>query len=85
LSGSYSKEFSEEGAVIISVPRFSTRFTFSVAMFALTYFVVMVFGLHRHEEYWALVVGAAFAVYPLVPKLPEEPEIKPEKYTLFPT
>ena len=54
-------------------------------MFALTYFVVMVFGLHRHEEYWALVVGAAFAVYPLVPKLPEEPEIKPEKYTLFPT
>jgi hypothetical protein len=71
--------------MIISVPRMPIRFTFSVAMIALTYFVVMVFVLHRHEEYWALVVGVAFAVYPLVPKLPQEPEVKPEKYTLFPT
>jgi hypothetical protein len=30
------------------------------------------------------VVGIAFAVYPWVPKLPEEPdEVKSEKYTLF--
>jgi hypothetical protein len=33
--------------------------------------------------YSALVVGIAFAIYPLVPRLPQEPEVKPEKYTLF--
>ena len=43
----------------------------------------MVFVLHRHEDYWALVIGIAFAIYPLVPKLPLEPEVNPEKYTLF--
>jgi hypothetical protein len=31
----------------------------------------MVFALHRHDEYWALIVGLSFAIYPLVPKLPE--------------
>jgi len=41
------------------------------------------FVLHRHEEYGALVVGIAFAIYPLVPKLPQQPEVKPDKYTLF--
>ena len=41
------------------------------------------FVLRRHEEYGAPVVGIAFAIYPLVPKLPQEPEVKPDKYTLF--
>jgi hypothetical protein len=55
-----------------------------VSIVALTYAVIMVFVLHQHEEYWALVVGVSFAVYPWVPKLPEQPdEVKPEKYTLF--
>ena len=71
--------------MIIPVGRFSNRFCAYVAITALTYGVIMVLALHRHEEYWALVVGAAFAVYPWVPKLPEQPdEVKPEKYTLFP-
>jgi hypothetical protein len=43
----------------------------------------MVFARHRQSEYWALIVGLAFAIYPFVPKLPQEPEVKPEKYTLF--
>jgi hypothetical protein len=30
----------------------------------------MVFVLHRHEEYWALVVGITFAIYPWVPFTP---------------
>ncbi len=64
--------------------RFPTKFCATVAAFALTYGVIMVFVLHRHEEYWALVVGIAFAIYPWVPKLPEEPDVvKPEKYNLF--
>jgi hypothetical protein len=72
--------------VIILVGCFSNRFCAYVSVFALAYFVVMVFVLHRHDEYWALVVGIAFAVYPWIPKLPEQPdEVKPEKYTLFPT
>lgn len=61
-----------------------TKVTATIAAFALIYGFTMVFVLHRHEEYWALVVGITFAIYPMVPKLPEEPdEIKPEKYTLF--
>jgi hypothetical protein len=74
----------KEGPVIISPPRFSNRFCAYVSIVALTYAVIMVFVLHQHEEYWALVVGVSFAVYPWVPKLPEQPdEVKPEKYTLF--
>jgi hypothetical protein len=69
--------------VIIPNPRIPTKVSATIAAFALMYGVTMVFVLHRHEEYWALVVGIAFAVYPWVPKLPKEPdEIKPEKYTL---
>jgi len=68
--------------VIISVPRFSYRFTFNVAVIALTYFLAMLYV--RREEYSALVIGVAFAIYPWIPRLPEEPEVKPEKYTLFP-
>jgi hypothetical protein len=72
--------------VIIPVGRFSTRFTFNVAMIALTYYLTMLYAVHRQET-WALVIGVAAAIYPWVPKLPEsnEPEVKPEKYTLFPT
>jgi hypothetical protein len=70
--------------VILPNPRIPTRYTASIAIIAFTYGVVMVFALHRHEEYWALIVGLAFAVYPLIPKLPQEPdEVKPEKYTLL--
>jgi hypothetical protein len=70
--------------MIIPTARFSTKFCATVAAFALIYGVTTVFVLHQLEEYWALVVGIAFAVYPFVPKLPEEPdEIKPDKYPLF--
>jgi hypothetical protein len=70
--------------VIISTGRFPTWVAATIAILALTYGVIMVFALHRHDEYWALVVGLAFAIYPIVPTLPEEPvEIKPEKYNLF--
>jgi hypothetical protein len=48
---------------------------------AVLYGVNMVFVLHLHKEYWALLI--VFAIYPFVPGLPQEPEVKPEKYTLF--
>ena len=70
--------------MIISPPRFSNRFCAHISIVALAYFVITVFVRHHHEEYWALVVGITFAVYPWVPKLPEQPdEVKPEKYALF--
>ena len=68
----------------ISPQRFSNRFCAYVSVVALTYFVIAVFILNRREEYWGLVVGITFTVYPWVPKLPEQPdEVKPEKYTMF--
>jgi EamA domain-containing membrane protein RarD len=69
--------------MLISSPRIPTPIAATVAVIALLYGVIMVFVLHRHEEYWALVVGLSFAIYPLVPKLPQEPKIKSEKYSLF--
>jgi hypothetical protein len=69
--------------MLISSPRDPTRITASIAVIALSYSVVMVFARHRHSEYWALIVVLSFAIYPFVPKLPQEPEVKPEKYTLF--
>ena len=67
----------------ISIPRIPTPISATISIIAFVYGVIMVFVLHRHEEYWALVLGLSFAIYPLVPKLPQEPEVKPEKYTLF--
>ena len=69
--------------MIIPVPRFSNRFTFNVALIASTYYLTMLYAVHR-KEYWALVIAVSFAIYPWVPKLPQESEVKPEKYVLFP-
>ncbi|MGC1905659.1 MAG: hypothetical protein WA715_17705 [Candidatus Acidiferrum sp.] len=69
--------------MIISTPRFPTSIAATIALFALTYGITMVFLLHRYEAYWAFVLGLSFAIYSFVPKLLEEPEIKPEMYTLF--
>ena len=69
--------------MLISSPRIPTPISATISIIALVYGVIMVFVLHQLEEYWALVVGIAFAIYPLVPKLPQEPEVKPEKHTLF--
>jgi TonB family protein len=72
----------KEFFLLISSPRIPTPISATVAVIAFLYDVIMVFVLHRHEEYWALIVGLSFAIYPLVPKLPEEPdEVKPEKYS----
>jgi hypothetical protein len=69
--------------MLISSPRIPTPISATISIIAFVYGGIMVFVLPRHEEYWALVVGIAFAIYPLVPKLPQEPEVKPDKYTLF--
>jgi hypothetical protein len=69
--------------MLISRPRIPTPISATVAVIALLCGVIMVFVLHRHEEYWPLVVGLSFAIYPFVPKLPQEPEVKPVKYSLF--
>ena len=48
--------------MIIQTGRFPTWVSATIAILALTYGVIMVFALHRHDEYWALVVGLAFAI-----------------------
>ena len=69
--------------MLISSPRISTPISSTIAVIALLYGVIMAFVLHRLEEYWALIVGRSFAIYPLGPKLPQEPEVKAVKYNLF--
>jgi hypothetical protein len=61
--------------MLISSPRIPTPISATTSIIAFAYGIIMVFVLHRHEEYWALVVGLSFAIYPLVPKLPQGPVV----------